>query len=158
MWCLYNTKGNIIHRRGLLLILKNPKWRTWWNIGVHFLQWWHKVVFLVTHSPIECQALEISARKYSVTIHCKLAFSFTAFYKENISMSYTSPMFKVCARIFVSTRCPTHTKTHEWQSKINMSSVIKSSWAKLNISLTYKISSAALIIHHTTSHCHDNNT
>lgn len=137
------------------MILLNPNWRTWWNIEVHFLQWWHKVVFLVIHSPLECQVLEISATKHGFTIHFKFwrrkksLFIYSTLYKENMNVSYTSPMFKACARIFVSTRCPTHTKTHEWQSKINISSVIKSSWVKLNISLTYKTSSPALIIQHT---------
>ena len=63
--------------KGLLLILQNPKWRTLCNIGVRFLQWWHKVVFHVIHSPLECQVLEISATKYSFAINFK-------FWKQNL--------------------------------------------------------------------------
>ena len=55
-------------------------------------------------------------------------------------MNLTSPIVKACNLFLGTTSWPTHTKISEWQSTINISSVIKSSCVKLYISVTFRIS------------------
>ena len=50
----------------------------------------------------------------------------------------TSPMVRACTLFLESTCWPTQTKISDWQSRMNISSVIKSSWVKLYISVTWK--------------------
>jgi len=48
-------------------------------------------------------------------------------------------MSKAWGFFFGSTCCPTQTKTSVWQSSMKISSVIKSSWVKLKISVAYMV-------------------
>lgn len=105
-----------------------------WRNMVHNLLWLHKSAHQRINLLVILQGQHISEKEKTNSEIVQKKYS----RKEGKFSGYTCPIWNAFCFSLESTYWPTQTKTSEWVSSINMSSVSKSSWEKLKTSVNYK--------------------